>query len=84
VALTLGAGTLKLYVNAKFAGSQPAPGSMGTGARDWWAGGARGASFNGVLDELATYNVELSPGTIARHYKAGLAPGVLKGLLLPV
>lgn len=84
VGLALGAGVLELYVNGKFAGSQPAPGSMGTGARDWWAGGARGASFNGVLDELATYNVKLSAATFARHYKAGLAAGVLKGLLLPV
>lgn len=86
VAYTLGGGTLNLYINGVLCSTATGPGTMGTGARTWRVAGSGNPSqyLNGVTDEVATYTATLSPTTVARHYKAGLASGVLNGLLLPV
>lgn len=84
VAATLGSNTLRLYVNGKQVASTTVTGSMPAGSRPFRVARAGAQSVIGAIDECATYNVTLTAGQVAQHYKAGLASGVLAGLLLPV
>ena len=85
-AVTMGAAGLLIYINGLLAGWNLTPLTGNTSA---WSipvgiGGADSPSFIGANDEPAMYNVELSAGTIMRHWKAGKSAGFTRGLLLPV
>lgn len=75
----------RLYVNGVLRDQQTHISALPAGSLPFGVGGnSSGASANAVVDEVATYNVEMDDATQRKHYKAGLASGVLSGRLLPV
>lgn len=75
---------LRLVINGVLTNTWAMSGAFGTGARTFRVNKAGSQALAGVADEIALYNVALPVATSQRHYKAGVAYGVLNGLLLPV
>jgi len=66
---------MKIYVNGLLQNSEPLSGdlhsesySLGIGAFGEWGG----YQFHGVIDEVAIYNIALTPEEIQQHYQNGL------------
>jgi Concanavalin A-like lectin/glucanases superfamily len=82
------AGVFKLYVNGAAVSSAPnrtpnANTRTGTGqALDFFAESASIAGANVVLDEIALYNVALTPAQILAHYQAGIGADVPVGTIV--
>lgn len=65
------AGTIRFYVNGVAAGTaSAAPPNTDANAKSIGAHRSGTSPFNGVIDEVAIYNTELSAGRIAAHYAA--------------
>jgi len=70
----------RLYVNAGAANVSPTDTNAipaTTSSANLGIGGFNGGTFyyvNGIIDEVAIYNVALSSGTISAHYTAGTSP----------
>lgn len=75
---------VRLYINGVQKAATAMAGFFPAGSVTWSANRAGTECFVGTIDECAIYNVALTPGTIARHYKAGLKDGIPAGFLLPV
>lgn len=78
---------VKLYVDGTLAGIMTFGGTLNTGTAEGVTIGqnTQGAYFlDGYLDELAIYDVELSPTTIADHYAAIGSPDLPVASFIPV
>ncbi|MGB3328202.1 MAG: LamG-like jellyroll fold domain-containing protein [Thermomicrobiales bacterium] len=75
---------IRLVINGVQVGISGMAGVFGSGTRTFRINKAGTQAHAGVLDEVAFFNVGLSVATFQQQYKAGLASGILAGLLLPV
>jgi hypothetical protein len=69
---------LKLYVDGVETAFNPDPPLVDTvsqyGAWVGWAGSPADPPYGGIVDEVATYDTELTQARVAAHYAAGIAP----------
>lgn len=71
VVATYDGSTMRLYLNGSSVASQSSSQSIATFATSLRVGNSySNSAFDGILDEVAVYNVALSGATIAAHYAA--------------
>lgn len=75
---------IRLVANGVLVATSSMAGVFGSGSRTFRINKQGSQAHAGPIDEVAFFNVGLSVATFQRQYKAGLASGILAGLLLPV
>jgi hypothetical protein len=85
VAYTYDGANIRLYVNGALVGTKEASGDILTDDKDFriadWPGGAR--NFNGLIDEVAVFNVTLTEDDIKNIMNNGLGKSIVMAAVFP-